>query len=160
MDEKKLQYLLDRQSIRDTLLRHGAAFDEADLEALDGIWTEDCRRDDGPGRGEPFQGRAELKRRLSAAVAKFEWTHHQLGDSLIEIDGDAATSTTFVACWHKTVEGEICWGTARYYDQLVRLDDAWLIASRRMVMTGAEGALVEHGGAFLQRKVHAFAEQS
>lgn len=152
MDENKLRYLLDRQSIRDTLLRHGAAFDDGDIDALDGIWTEDCRRDDGPGRGEPFQGRDELKRRLSGAVSKFEWTHHQLGDSLIEIDGDTATSTTFVACWHKTSEGEICWATARYHDQLVREGDAWLISSRRMVMTGAEGALVAHGGAWLERK--------
>ena len=159
MNEDKLQYLLDRQSIRETLLRHCMCFDEGNIAGLDDVWAPDCRRDDGPGRGEPLDNREELKRRLSLAVAKFNWTHHQLGDSLIEIDGDKATSLSFVVCWHEMLDGEKCWGSARYYDELRRDGDRWLIASRRMVMTGAEGALATHGGAWLERRVPALEKQ-
>jgi hypothetical protein len=151
MNEDKLQFLIDRQSIRDTLLRHGACFDEGNIAGLDEIWAPDCRRDDGPGRGTPIVGRDELKKRLTAAVGKFNWTHHQLGDSFIDIDGDKATSVSFVVCWHETVEGEKCWGSARYYDELRRAGERWVITQRRLVMTGAEGAIAAHGGTWLER---------
>lgn len=153
MSADKLQMLLDRQSIRETLLRHTTCFDEADIEGLDEVWAPDCRRDDGPGRGEVITNRDDLKKKLSGAVAKFNWTHHQLGDSFIEIDGDTATSLTFVVCWHEMLDGEKCWGSARYYDKLRRDGDRWLITERRMVMTGAEGAIATHGGAWLERKI-------
>lgn len=153
MNEDKLQLILDRQGIRETLLRHCACFDEGNIAGLDGVWAPDCRRDDGPGRGGPIVGRDELKKRLTIAVRKFNWTHHQLGESFIEIKGDTATSLSFVACWHETVDGEKCWGTARYYDELRRDGERWLITQRRMVMTGAEGAILQHGGAWLERRV-------
>jgi len=153
MSDDKLQFILDRQSIRETLLRHCAYFDEGNIAGLDQVWAPDCRRDDGPDRGGPIVGRDELKKRLTVAVGKFNWTHHQLGDSFIDIDGDTATSLSFVACWHETVEGERCWGSARYYDELRRDGDRWVITLRRMVMTGAEGAIAKHGGTWLKRRV-------
>lgn len=156
MTDDKIQLILDRQSIRDTILRHAVYFDEGNLSRLDEVWAPDCRRDDGAGRGTVIEGRDELVRRLSGALQKFNWTHHQIGESLIEIDGDQATSVTFVACWHETIEGERCWGTARYYDQLRRSDNGtWLITHRRMLMTGAEGAIARHGGTWLERHVPA-----
>ena len=156
MNEEKLQYLLDRQSIRDVLLRNAIAFDDADFTGLDDIWVPDCRRDDGEGRGTPIEDREELRRRLTASAAKFRWTHHQLGDSLIDIDGDTAKSMTFVACWHELLDGEQCWATARYYDEFRRDDDGrWRITLRRLIMTGAEGSLNDHGGNWLVRQLPA-----
>jgi len=156
MTDDRIQLILDRQSIRETILRHAIYFDEGNLDRLDEVWAADCRRDDGTGRGTEVVGRDELVRRLSSALRKFNWTHHQIGESQVEIEGDQATSLTFVACWHETVEGERCWGTARYYDELRRFEDGrWLITFRRMVMTGAEGAIAEHGGTWLKRRVQA-----
>jgi len=154
MNDDKIQLLLDRQSIRETLFRHCLAFDSGDLSLMDEAWAPDCRRDDGEGRGGVVVGRDALREKLSHAVAKFNWTHHNLGESLIEIDGETAKALTYVACWHETVEGERCWGTARYYDEFRRAEGGrWLITLRRMVMTGAEGAIAEHGGTWLDRKV-------
>lgn len=159
MSADKLQLILDRQCIRETLARHCLCFDEGNIAGLDEVWAPDCRRDDGPGRGKPINGREQLKSRLTKALEKFNWTHHQLGDSFIEIDGDTATSMTVVICWHEMTNGEKCWGSARYYDELRRDEHRWLIASRRMVMTGAEGAIATHGGAWLERKNPALAGQ-
>jgi len=153
MSDDTLKSILDRQSIRETLLRHCAYFDEGNIAGLDEVWAPDCRRDDGAGRGTPIVGRDELKKRLTVTVGKFRWTHHQLGDSFIEIKGNIATSLSFVVCWHETVEGEKCWGSARYYDELRRDGDRWVITLRRMVMTGAEGAIAKHGGTWLERRV-------
>jgi hypothetical protein len=153
MSEDKLQFLVDRHAIRETLVRHGACFDEANIDGLDEIWAADCRRDDGPDRGGMVMGRDALKKKLAVAVRQFNWTHHQLGESLIEINGDTATSISFVACWHEMTNGERCWGTARYYDELRREGDRWLITLRRLVMTGAEGAISGHGGVWVERKL-------
>lgn len=159
MNEDKLQYLIDRQAIRDTLLRHGACFDEGNIDGLDEVWAEDCRRDDGPDRGGMVMGRDALKKKLSKAVHQFNWTHHQLGESFIEIDGDAAKSVSFVACWHEMTNGERCWGTARYYDELRRDGDRWVLTFRRLVMTGAEGAIAGHGGVWVERKLPVLEDQ-
>lgn len=153
MNEDKLQYLLDRQSIRDTLLRHGMCFDECNLDGLDEVWAADCRRDDGPERGGMVMGRDALKKKLAKAMHQFNWTHHQLGESFIEIEGDTATSMTFVACWHEMRNGDRCWGTARYYDELRRDGERWLLTLRRLVMTGAEGAISGHGGVWVNRQL-------
>lgn len=159
MNEDKLQFLIDRQAIRDTLLRHGACFDEANIDGLDDVWAEDCRRDDGEERGGMVMGRDALKKKLAKAVRQFNWTHHQLGESLIEIDGDTAQSMSFVACWHEMTDGERCWGTARYYDELRRDGDRWVLTYRRLVMTGAEGAIAGHGGVWVERKLPALEAQ-
>ena len=159
MDEKKLQYLIDRQSIRDTLLRHGACFDEGDIEGLDEVWAEDCRRDDGPERGGMVIGREALKKKLAKAIHQFNWTHHHLGESFIEIEGDTAKTVSFVACWHEMTNGERCWGTARYYDELRRDGDRWVLTLRRLVMTGAEGAIAGHGGEWVPRKLPVLEDQ-
>ena len=154
MNDDAVQLILDRQSIRETLFRHCLYFDEGNLSGLDEVWASDCRRDDGAGRGDVIVGRDELVKRLTKALGKFNWTHHQLGDSMIEIRGDEASTLTTVVCWHETVSGERCWGTARYQDELRRSEDGrWLITFRRMIMTGAEGAIAEHGGTWLERRV-------
>ena len=154
MIENKIQYLIDRQAIRDTLFQHCLAFDSGDLSLMDDAWAPDCRRDDGQDRGGVIVGLDALRSKLSRSLGKFSWTHHNLGESRIEIDGDTATGLTYVACWHETVEGERCWGTARYYDEFRREPDGrWLITLRRMVMTGAEGPIAEHGGNWLERRV-------
>ena len=156
MNTDTIQLIVDRQVIRETLFRHAIYFDEGNLQGLEEVWAPDCRRDDGAGRGTVIVGRDELINRLGVALGKFNWTHHQLGDSLIEVDGDVATAMTYVACWHETTSGEQCWGTARYHDELRRGDDGrWWITFRRMLMTGAEGAIAEHGGTWLERRVPA-----
>jgi len=160
MNEHDVQYLLDRQSIRDTLHRNAVYFDEGDLSRMDEVWAEDSRRDDGEDRGGAIEGRDELVKQFARLMAKYRWTHHQLGDSVIDIDGANATSMTYVLCWHETVAGELCWGAARYHDKLRRGDDGrWLITERRMVMTGADGPVAKDGGNWLKRKSDPFGGQ-
>jgi len=151
--DDKVQLILDRQSIRDTLFRHAAYCDEADLSRMDEIWAPEACRDNGAGHAE-LVGRDAMMERLASGLAKYNWTHHHLGESRIDIDGDQATAMTYVACWHESVGGERFWGTARYYDQLRRADGGrWLITHRRMIMTGAEGSMEQVDAAWLNRRL-------
>ena len=141
MIEGELQLIIDRQGIRDTLLRHSACSDAGDLRGVEQLWTEDCRSDFGPGSGGEVIGRGEVVGRIARAVPRFNWTYHQLGESLIEIHGDDATSMTPSICWQELTSGERCWVTFRYYDELHREGDRWLLTYRRMIVTGADGSL-------------------
>lgn len=153
MSDDRLQLILDRQSIRETLFRHAVYCDEADLTRMDEIWAPEASRDNGAGHVE-IVGRDAMAERLAAGLRRYNWTHHHLGDSLIDIRGDEASAMTYVACWHESTSGERFWGTARYYDKLRRSDNGrWLITFRRMIITGTEGAMQEIDAARLDRWV-------
>jgi ketosteroid isomerase-like protein len=147
--------MLDREDIRAAVIRHCAAFDEADLGGVGNVWAQDCT-DIGhggqTGLADVLVGRDALLGRIAPAFAKFRWTHHHLGESTIEIHGDVASAMTYVACWHEMSDGERCWGTAQYHDEFRRdANGHWLITSRRMILTGAEGAIAAGGGTWLNR---------
>ena len=151
MNDDEIQLILDRQSIRDTLHRQAVYVDEGNLSGLAEVWAPDSRRDNGAGRSEVV-GFDAMASRLARMLAMFRWTHHQLGESLIEIDGDKATALTYSTNWHEMLSGERHWATVRYYDELRRGDDGrWLISFRRLILTGADG--MEHDGAWLERQL-------
>jgi hypothetical protein len=142
MTDSALRAALDRQLIRDTLTRHSIYSDESNLDGIRELWAADCRSDFGAG-GEVVGVDAVLSR-IVRAFPRFSWIHHQLGDSLIEIDGDTATSMTQSICWQKLSTGERAWVTSRYYDELRREGDRWLITYRQMVVTGTEGSMADN----------------
>ena len=153
MNNDKVQLVLDRQSIRETLFRMAVYCDEANVSGLDEIWAPDSRRDSGAGRDE-VNGLDAIKEQLTGMLSRYRWTHHHLGDSLIEVRGDEASAMTYVATWHELLNGERCWGTARYYDELRRAEDGrWLITFRRLILTGAEGTKTEKNAEWLERWV-------
>jgi hypothetical protein len=152
--ERNLQDLIDRQQIRDTLLRHCAYFDEGRLSELDQVYTVDCITDYGTERGGRLEGRTAFLERISESFATFRWTHHQLGDSLLELHGDSAVAITPLVAWHELNDGERCWVAAQYHDELRRSEDgSWRISSRKTVIVGAEGSLADGGLIWLDRKL-------
>ncbi len=149
----ELQAIVDRAQIRATIFRYCVYYDEGNVGGLARLFTEDCRKDYGPERGGEERGRTQLLERLARSQQQYRWTHHQLGDSLIDVHGDEATATTYVLGWHELLSGERCWVGARYCDELRREAGRWLIAARRTVVHGVDGSMADHPWMWLDRKV-------
>jgi ketosteroid isomerase-like protein len=127
--------------------------DECDIEGIRDLWSEDCRIDYGPGRG-VVVGRQAFLDQLAKSIAQCRWTHHQLGASRVEIDGDCATAMTPFLGWLELNSGQRVWAAARYYDELRRtVTGRWQITFRRLVFTGSEDASTAQNWTWLDRKL-------
>ncbi len=134
-----LALLLDRAAITDLLALYCERIDEYDIDGMAELFTEDCTTDYGPGRGGPVAGREAVRERIARGQAEFRRTHHQLGQSRIEIEGGTASALTYVTAWHEHRDGARSCVRLRYVDELRRGPQGWLIASRRVEAAGVEG---------------------
>jgi hypothetical protein len=154
MTNDAIQQMLDRHSIHELLVRHGAYFDEGNISAMEELWAPDCVTDYGAARGGLVIGRDAFMSRLSGAAAHFRWTHHQLGHSLIDFHEHEAVAMTPMLCWHETIDGERYWISGRYEHKFRRDEDhRWMISYRRMIVTGAEGQSAKDPWIWLDRKL-------
>ena len=129
---EELNALLDRERIRDALVRLARGEDRRDAALISGAYWPDARVDHGV-----FQGdfRAYLAWVVPGAEAITN-TQHVLGQTFIEIDGASARAETQVISYHRvdmgTEERDTCIG-GRYLDVLAKRGDEWRIANRLML---------------------------
>lgn len=83
------------------------------------------------GGGHPEKkGCSEIIEEWSAFFDRMEYTHHQLGNELIEVDGETATAFTYVTAGHyKTNDsGNNLWTVVGTYDiKLEKRTSGWKI---------------------------------
>ena len=140
MSDPGLQPLLDEQAIRHVLAEYCERLDEYDIDGVAKTFTADAITDYGAGRGGRVSGRQAIRDRIAEGQAAFRRTSHMLGQSLIDIDGDAAGAITYVTAWHEWHDGRQNALRLRYVDRLRRRDDgSWLISERRVEAMGVEG---------------------
>jgi hypothetical protein len=125
-----LQVLLDKQAITEVLHRYCFAMDQNDRALGKSVWHPDGTAhyvDMFEGSGHDFvefgQGGHE---------AAFNGTSHQVTNIMIEVDGERATSATYVtaACRIKDTEN-VYQIRGRYLDTWSRRDGEWKIDARR-----------------------------
>src|ERR1700761_1803031 len=135
-----LQNLIDRQMIADLFATYAKCLDDYDVDGLGQCFLEDGIMDQGPGRGGPVTGREKIVAGVKERHSEYRRTCHHLGQSLLAIDGDSATGTTYVIAWHQTWEGEIRTVYLRYQDKLSRIETGeWKIARRASQAMAVEG---------------------
>ncbi|MGI9624801.1 MAG: nuclear transport factor 2 family protein [Acidimicrobiales bacterium] len=135
-----LAELVDRQRIADLLARYCERLDEYDIDGVAEVFTDDGVTDYAPGRGGRVVGRDAVRDRIAQGQASFRRTSHQLGQSLVDIDGAVARATTYVTAWHEWEDGSQDALRLRYLDELRRQPDGnWLISQRRLEAMGVEG---------------------
>lgn len=139
MNAELLASLVDERDVRSTLVRFGLAVDGYDMVALADVFTQDAHVDYGPGRGGPRAGRGAVVERIAEGQAQFRRTHHQLGQSQIDVDGDIARAVSYVTAWHEDWDGAISEVRLRYVDVVRREPDRWRISERRAVASGTVG---------------------
>ncbi|MFK7894687.1 MAG: nuclear transport factor 2 family protein [Myxococcota bacterium] len=123
----------DRAEIYGVLVRYCRGVDRRDRAMIRSTYHADAYDDHGAYKGdlEGFLSFVEQE-----VWSRFRTTMHKLGQALIEIGGDSATSETYAICHHVIAED----GTdiadsvmgIRYLDRLERRDGVWKIARREL----------------------------
>lgn len=132
MSAKDLQTLLDRENIRDCLVRLARGEDRRDAALISTAYWPDARSDYGV-----FEGSfAEYLAWVVPGADAITNTQHVLGQSMIELTGDRARVETQVISYHRVDMGagerDTCIG-GRYLDQFERRNGEWRIAHRLML---------------------------
>ncbi len=139
-----LDEISDRIQINDLLIRYTTAIDAKDYQLLDTCFTPDADVDYTTSGG--TKGRyPEVRKWLEKALAPFPMTVHFISNSVVELDGDQASSKTFVInpMGFPNDDGSLHIFTvgAYYIDKLVRTDDGWRITDRFEQQVYLEGSL-------------------
>ncbi|HEY2658277.1 MAG TPA: nuclear transport factor 2 family protein [Caulobacteraceae bacterium] len=138
MDERgrpDIQALWDRAEIAEVIMRYCRSIDRGD-EAL----LRSCFHADATHLHGAFEGlSSDFCAFAMETVKAVELTHHQLGQTSVEIVGDVAFAETYFTSYHRfgpvpppggqPHEDRILGG--RYVDRFERRDDAWRIAHRQ-----------------------------
>ena len=128
------------EAVRRTLATFCLRVDEYDIVGLADVFAVDCHADYGPGRGGPQDGRDAVVARIARGQAEFRRTHHQLGQSVVDIDGGLAHAVTYVTAWHEDWDGGTSEVRLRYVDDLRHDDDGrWRIRRRVVLASGIVG---------------------
>lgn len=129
--DARLQELLDHHDIRKLLAEYCHGCDRADEVAMAATYTEDSWDDHGKRKMDGWRFSYET---IEESVQTTKIVSHQLGQSLIRVDGDeAGAETYFIAtCIYPTAEGGEILNQlgGRYVDDLVRRGDGWKIKQR------------------------------
>lgn len=131
---QRLQRLEDERAILATLHRYahsidyGAEADWVDCFVEDGVF--DVRRSDPPGRR--YEGRAALAEFVAAHTrAPEHWHKHLVLNPVVDIDGDVATSVSYLGRLDYLRGEPVIRSLGRYRDRLVRsADGRWRLQER------------------------------
>jgi hypothetical protein len=132
MTDQSLTTLLDRDGIRECIVRLARGEDRRDAALLRTVCWPDFTCDHGISTG-------TLEDYVAWVVpgsAAIQLTLHTLGQSVIELRGDVAAAETHVTAYHRMVAddgaGDVVIG-GRYLDRMAKRDGQWRIAHRTML---------------------------
>jgi 3-phenylpropionate/cinnamic acid dioxygenase small subunit len=138
--DPSLQSLLDERAIHNLCVRYATALDNRDWNLLRSCFTTDAVTVyDGIGECSGYEAIEGLCRRALGPLTR---TQHLVGNISAEVDGDTATAQCYLQAQHvrdETDGGAHFIIAGRYSDRLVRADDGWRIAWRRLETWWTEG---------------------
>ncbi|WP_280435968.1 nuclear transport factor 2 family protein [Nocardia carnea] len=127
----------DRDAIADTVNRYTYALDDRDWDLLDEVFAPDAVARYGAADAPAVHGRADIVAMIRSFLDRCGPSQHLLGNHVIDIDGDTATSTCKArvlhigAGEHANITYE-CVGV--YRDRLSRSSSGWRITERTFVI--------------------------
>lgn len=133
----KVDELIDRAEIHDVLVRYTRGLDRVDMTLVREAFHDDAWIDFPE---EVYVGPAEgFVEFLSKEMPSFVRTRHNLGNSLIELDGDVAFVETYLTAEHEATsyhkwDGSFVILWARYLDRFEKRDGVWKIARRQLLI--------------------------
>jgi 3-phenylpropionate/cinnamic acid dioxygenase small subunit len=132
-DDEAVRELLDRAAIRDVLLRYARGVDRRDLDLVASCFVPGAEYDGALGQGTIETALMALRRSLE----RYQSTMHFMGNQLIEVAGDTASSETYAVAYHRLKgDGEPALFVVgvRYLDDFARAGDGWRIRRRVVKM--------------------------
>jgi 3-phenylpropionate/cinnamic acid dioxygenase small subunit len=138
--ESAVQALVDKAEIIDLCMRYATALDGRQWDLLASCFESDATVDyEGL---EPIAGVDALVAVCRGVLEPLDATQHLLGNYVVAIDGDHATSQCYLQAQHVrsgTPGGDNYIIAGTYSDTLRRGPDGWKIASRRLTVTWTSG---------------------
>src|SRR5687767_1507490 len=135
MNERALTELLDKQAITEGLYRYCRAIDRMDKDLLRQVFRADVVARYAPDH--VVRSVEELIEWLWGHHLTFHNHSHQVSNILIEVNGDAAASESYLhAQLTRRVAGgrlELIAVLGRYVDRWQKLDGQWRIAERHFL---------------------------
>jgi len=125
-----IEDLLAERSIYRNLVAFALAMDERDWDAFANFTTEDMTA--SLGRGE-IEGRDTIVMFMRSFLDDCGPTQHLLGNVIIDVDGDTATSSAYVSDMHigGGDKSDLTFRTlGRYDDEWVKIDGRWRMTRR------------------------------
>lgn len=125
-----LETLLAEREIQRALTRMARAMDERDWPAVDDLMLPEATADLGMGM---VSSRAEIVAFIRTFLDDCGPTQHLLGNILIEVDGDVATSRCYVSDMHKGQgdKAHLSFSTlGDYHDRWRKVDGRWMMSHR------------------------------
>jgi 3-phenylpropionate/cinnamic acid dioxygenase small subunit len=122
----------DALAIRDVIDRYAAGIDRRDWDMLRNCFTADCKTD--YGRSGQWQEREPFVAWLDEIHRDVGPTMHRMSNHQIDVDGDGASATSYLDALLRVEHRgfDLLHVVATYTDELVRTDEGWKIASRRV----------------------------
>ena len=120
----------DRFEIQELVSRYNHAIDFADYDAWVDCFTPDGVFEGGAGR---FVGRAELQKfteQFKQMRLKMPNIRHCVLNTVTEVDGDSATSCSYLQLLTTGQEGTKLLFSGRYNDKVVKVDGRWRFKER------------------------------
>lgn len=129
--DKLLQELIDREAIRDCLLRGTLGNDLQDAELWKSAYWPDAYEDHAWYKG---NAHAFIDETVPMLLETMDEAWHQIGNMMIRVDGDSARAQTyyFSYCRLKASDAERrdLFAGGRYVDKLENRQGEWRIAER------------------------------
>ena len=138
IDHDTLRALQDRTDIADVLYRYSSAVDSFDKDGVRSCLAVPVLRVDLIG--EAVTDPDALANWIAEATATCIWQHHLLNVYHVDIDGDQASTLSYLTSYQVFEEdpNAAIILVARYHDELRRTPDGWKLSKRVMELLWGE----------------------
>ncbi len=130
-----IQEISDKLEINEVLIAYATAIDSKNYQQLDSVFSKDAAIDFTEVGG-PAGDLKTIYANLEEALAKFPRTQHMLGNPVIKLEGDKATSKTMchnpMVLLNDSGEEEAFFIGLWYWDTLSKTSDGWRIKKRKL----------------------------
>lgn len=140
-----IEDLLAERAIYRALVSFARAMDERDWDSLQRLTTQDVTADLGTGS---LAGASEITALIRSFLDDCGPTQHLLGNVLIDVDQDRASSRCYVSDMHLgqgQQEGQTFSTLGDYHDQWQQVDGIWLLSHRTKLNRAHIGSLAVLG---------------
>ncbi len=131
----------DDRAVVNVIARFFTAVDERDWDRVTSLMTTPVHIDYSSfGAGDPADvNPTDVVAGWRGILPGFDHTHHQLGNLLVEVDGDRASAQAYVTATH-VIDAEVWTVVGRYQLELTRAQTAWRLSSLRLLFKYQAGA--------------------
>ena len=144
MDDSRIQDLLDRQDVIDSILRYASGIDMRNWSLYRECFTDELEVDfTSWGGGTPLKlGADQWVANVRSTLSGFEGTQHTLTNFVVDVDGDDAHAVVYMSAQHflPNDKGDSSLLIGGYYTHdLVRTPTDWKIRKARLTVTWTVG---------------------